>query len=127
MGEITSDSAKPVPEIGWVLELDEVFPGIDESFLCQILTSAEVAANAVGESANQGLIAPNDLSKGIPISLEAKFDQFRIFDRVILNGLHVQAWSGRKSGGCDKNLSRLFADRMQEFHPELTDAVKLTE
>ena len=91
---VAGDAAKPGAEFVAFAQMAEVFPRGDEGFLRQVFALTEAAGGAIGQRADERLIARDNLPKGIAVARQGSADQFRIVvhrDRHNLGGHHIVA------------------------------------
>ncbi len=101
--EVAQDAIQPGAELGGLFEIAQLAPGEDEGFLREVLAAGDVAAGAVGEGADGGLIACDELAKGIAIASEAELYEAGVIQGVGC-GIHARLGSGRKRGNVTGNL-----------------------
>ena len=100
---VARDAAEPGFEFVPLAQVAEMFPRGDESFLREVFALAEAAGGAVGQRADERLIARYDVAEGVAVAGKTRGDQIGVVVRgadmavVIITGM-----SGRITPGGDK-------------------------
>ena len=75
---VSDDATKPGAQLGWLAQKPQMSPRRDKSFLSDVFALSKIANPAIGQRADQRLVARDNTAERVTVARQAARDELRV-------------------------------------------------